>query len=80
MYDLRTGEYTGSRDATQRPSGEYMLETAGATLVTLPTGIPVGHVARWIEDAWGAVEDHRRHMDGCGHKEGGTPYWPPGDT
>ena len=36
MYDLKTGEYTGSRDATQRPSGEYILEATGATPVALP--------------------------------------------
>ena len=29
MYDLKTGEYTGSRDATQRPNGEYILEATG---------------------------------------------------
>ena len=36
MYDLKTGEYTGSRDATRRPNGEYMLEATGATPVALP--------------------------------------------
>ena len=40
MYDLKTGEYTGSRDATRRPNGEYMLEATGATPVALPAGIP----------------------------------------
>ena len=46
MYDLKTGEYTGSRDATQRPNGEYILEATGATPVALPASIPSGHVAR----------------------------------
>ena len=63
MYDLKTGEYTGSRDATRRPNGEYMLEATGATPVALPADIPAGHIARWTGDAWEAVEDHRQHMD-----------------
>lgn len=77
-YDLKTGEYTGSRDATQRPNGEYMLEATGATSVA--ADIPAGHIARWTGDAWETVEDHRQHMDERGRKEGGTPYWLPGDT
>ncbi len=80
MYDLKTGEYTGSRDATQRPNGEYILEATGATAVALPADIPAGHVARWNGDVWETVEDHRQHMDERGRKEGGTPYWLPGDT
>ena len=80
MYDPKTGEYTGSRDATQRPNGEYILEATGATPVALPASIPSGHVARWTGDAWETVEDHRQHMDERGRKEGGTPYWLPGDT
>ena len=80
MYDLKTGEYTGSRDDTQRPNGEYILEATGATPVALPASIPSGHVARWTGDAWETVEDHRQHMDERGRKEGGTPYWLPGDT
>ena len=75
MYDLKTGEYTGSRDATQRPNGEYILEATGATPVALPADIPAGHVARWTGEAWETVEDHRQHMDERGRKEGGTPYW-----
>ena len=80
MYDLKTGEYTGSRDATRRPNGEYVLEATGATPVALPADIPAGHVARWTGEAWETVEDHRQHMDERGRKEGGTPYWLPGDT
>ena len=80
MYDLKTGEYTGSRDATRRPNGEYMLGATGATPVALPADIPAGHVARWTGEAWETVEDHRQHMDERGRKEGGTPYWLPGDT
>ena len=51
MYDLVTGEYIGSRNATQRPNGEYILEATGATPVALPASIPSGHVARWTGDA-----------------------------
>ena len=80
MYDLKTGEYTGSRDATQRPNGEYILEATGATPVALPAAIPSGHVARWTGNVWETVEDHRQHMDERGRKEGGTQYWLPGDT
>ena len=80
MYDLKTGEYTGSRDATRRPNGEPILEATGATSVALPADIPAGHVARWTGEAWETVEDHRQHMDERGRKEGGTPYWLPGDT
>ena len=80
MYDLKTGEYTGSRDATQRPNGEYILEATGATPVALPADIPAGHVACWTGEAWETVEDHRQHMDERGRKEGGTQYWLPGDT
>ncbi|MFQ9490189.1 MAG: hypothetical protein ACLR0N_03835 [Bilophila wadsworthia] len=80
MYDLKTGEYTGSRDATRRPNGEYVLEATGATPVALPIAIPAGYIARWNGEAWETVEDHRQHMDERGRKEGGTPYWLPGDT
>ncbi len=80
MYDLKTGEYTGSRDATQRPNGEYILEATGATPVALPAVIPAGHIARWTGEAWETVEDHRQKMDEKGRKEGGTPYWLPDDT
>lgn len=80
MYDLKTGEYTGSRDATLRPNGEPILEATGATPVAPPVTIPEGHIARWNGEVWETVEDHRQHMDERGRKEGGTQYWLPGDT
>lgn len=80
MYDLKTSEYTGSRDATLRPNGEPILDATGATPVAPPADIPAGHAARWTGEAWETVEDHRQHMDERGRKEGGTPYWLPGDT
>ena len=80
MYDLTTGEYTGSREATLRPNGEPILEATGATPTPPPADLPAGHVARWTGEVWEAVEDHRQHMDERGRKEGGTPYWLPRDT
>lgn len=80
MYDLKTFEYTGSRDATQRPNGEYVLDATGATPVAPPADIPAGYAARWTGEAWETVEDHRQRMDERGRKEGGTPYWLPEDT
>lgn len=80
MYDLKTGEYTGSRDATLRPNGEPILEATGATPVAPPEVISAGHVARWTGKAWEVVEDHRQHMDERGRKEGGTQYWLAEDT
>lgn len=80
MYDLKTGEYTGSRDATLRPNGEPILEATGATPVAPPVTISEGHIARWNGEVWETVEDHRQHMDERGRKEGGTPYWLSEDT
>lgn len=80
IYDLTTGEYTGSRDATQRPNGEYVLEATGATPTPPPADLPAGHVARWTGEEWEAVEDHRQKMDERGRKRGGTPYWTKEDT
>ena len=80
MYDLKTGEYTGSRDATLRPNGEPILEATGATPVAPPADISAGHVARWTGKIWEVVEDHRQHMDERGRKEGGTQYWLAEDT
>ena len=80
MYDLKTGEYTGSRDATLRPNGEPILEATGATPVAPPADISAGHVARWTGKAWEVVEDHRQHMDERGRKQGGTQYWLAEDT
>lgn len=80
MYDLTTGEYTGSREATLRPNGEPILEATAATPTPPPADLPAGHVARWTGEAWETVEDHRQHMDERGRKQGGTPYWLPEDT
>lgn len=80
IYDLTTSEYTGSRDATQRPTGEYVLDATGATPVAPPSDIPKGSAARWTGTGWEIVEDHRQKMDERGRKEGGTPYWTKDDT
>lgn len=79
MFDMTTGEYTGSRDATQRYNGDFIIEATGATSVAPPSEIAAGHVARWTGNVWDLVEDHRQHMDEQGRKQGGTQYWMPDD-
>ena len=71
MYDLKTGEYTGSRDATLRPNGEPILEATGATPVALPADIPAGHVARWTGEAWETVEDTASTWTSVGARKAG---------
>lgn len=74
VYDLKTGEYIGDRDATRRPNDEYILKTTDTTLAALLASIPSGHVARWTGDAWEMAKNHRQHMDERGRKGGGTQY------
>ena len=45
MYDLKTGEYTGIREATHRPNGEYIFEATGTTPVSFPAAIPSGFLS-----------------------------------
>ena len=75
-YDLRTGEFTGSRPA-QVVNGKPLTKSACAATTPPPDAIPDGHVARWTGDAWEVVEDHRQHTDAAGGRQGGTPYWLP---
>jgi hypothetical protein len=79
MYDIKTGELTGSRPA-QVVGGREITRSASATTVAPPEDIPVGSIPRWTGVAWEIIEDHRQHMDGTGTKQGGTQYWLPGDT
>jgi hypothetical protein len=79
MFDLNTGEYTGNRPA-QVVGGKELTQSSTAVTTAPPAEIPAGHVARWTGAAWEIVEDHRQHMDDTGTKQGGTPYWLPGDT
>ncbi|MFQ8737782.1 MAG: hypothetical protein ACLSAH_18785 [Bilophila wadsworthia] len=78
MYDLKTGEYTGSRDATRRPNGSICWRRP-VRRPLLPADIPAGHIARWT-DAWEAVEDHRQHMDERGRKGRRDALLASGDT
>jgi hypothetical protein len=78
MYDLITGELIGSRPA-QVVGGKEITESSSATPVA-PPAIPDGHAARWTGSSWEVVEDHRQYLDDNGTKQGGTPYWLPGDT
>ena len=80
-YDLRTGEYTGSRAAQLRPHGEPVLLSGGATPTPPPAAVPAGHAVRWTGAAWEVVEDHRRTMDAQGRwvEGSGTPYWLPSE-
>ena len=77
VFDLKTREYAGARPAQTRPDGTPILECLAATPVAPPADVPDGHVARWAGNAWELVEDHRKHMDAAGGKQGGTPYWLP---
>lgn len=78
MFDLLTGELTGSRPA-QIVNYREITECANATPVPPPADVPAGHAARWTGAAWEIVEDHRQHMDERGTKQGGTAYWLPGE-
>lgn len=82
LYDPKTKEIVGQRDAAARPGGRgYVLQGTFATPVA-PPDIPEGYVARWTGEDWEVVEDHRQKVDAQGRKYGGTPYWLPaeGDT
>lgn len=78
LYDPKTKEVVGQRDATTRPGGKgYVLQGTFATPVAPPDDIPDGYAARWTGEDWELVEDHRQKMDEQGRKHGGTPYWLP---
>ena len=77
VFDPRTREYIISRPA-QVVGGKEITKSGTSTTIA-PPEIPAGHAARWNGAAWEIVEDHRRKMDDTGTKQGGTPYWLPGD-
>lgn len=82
LYDPKTKELLGQRDAAARPRERgYILQATFATPV-VPPDVPDGYAARWTGDEWELVEDHRQKLDEKGHKYGGTAYWLPaeGDT
>ena len=77
-FDLKTGEYTGSRPAQTRPDGTPITDCLGATPV-MPPDTGEGYTARWTGETWETVEDHRQKMDERGRKYGGTAYWLPAE-
>ena len=81
MYDPKTFEYTGTREATVLSNGREVTEAAFTTTVAVPE-VEEGYAARWTGTEWEVVEDHRQHYDETGVKQGGTAYWLPdeGDT
>ena len=79
VFDLITGELLYSRPA-QVVGGKEITESSSATATAPPADIPAGHIPRWTGSAWEVVEDHRQKPDKHGTKQGGTPFWLPGDT
>jgi hypothetical protein len=79
VYHLITGELLATRPA-QVVGGKEITVSTSATPVAPPSDIPDGHAARWTGETWETVEDHRRKTDANGSRQGGTPYWLPGDT
>lgn len=81
LYDPKTKELVGQRDATARPGGRgYILQGTFATPVAPPANVPAGYATRWTGEMWELVEDHRQKFEEKVGKYGGTPYWLPGDT
>ena len=75
LYDPKTKEFIGQRDAAARPGGRgYTLQATFATPV-VPPDVPEGYAARWTGEAWELVEDHRQKIDAQGRKHDGTAYW-----
>lgn len=79
MFNLKTGEYIGSRPAQLRPNGEAIIEVTGGTPVAIPD-VPEGKAAVWADTEWVLMDDNRQHMDAQGRKTGGTSYWLPEDN
>lgn len=79
FYDAKTHEYLKSAPAQLHPRTGEPLPALLATHVAPPeTGEKQAVV--WNGEAWDIVEDHRQHTNSQGVKEGGTPYWLPGDA
>ena len=58
LYDPKTKELLGQRDAAARPRERgYILQATFATPVA-PPDAPAGYAARWMGEAWELVEDH----------------------
>ena len=79
FYDGKTREFLRSAPAQPDPGTGAPLPALLATH-TAPPETGQKQAAVWNGEAWDIVEDHRQHVNSQGVKEGGTPYWLPGDT
>lgn len=79
FYDAKTHEYLKSAPAQLHPRTGEPLPALLSTH-TPPPETGEKEKAVWSGEAWEVVEDHRQHVNSQGVKEGGTPYWLPGDT
>ena len=79
FYDAKTHEYLKSAPAQLHPRTGEPLPALLSTH-TPPPETGEKEKAVWNGEAWDIVEDHRQHVNEQGVKEGGTPYWLPGDT
>ena len=79
MYDPKTREYKGSREA-QILNNKVITKSAYATTVE-PPAVDSGYIQVYnIEkNTWEIFEDHRQHLDKKGTKTGGTPFYLPED-
>lgn len=78
FYDGTTREYLRSAPAQLDPGTGNPLPALLATHIAPPeTGEK--QAAVWNGEAWDIVEDHRRHTNEQGVKEGGTAYWLPSE-
>ncbi len=76
FYDGKTREYLRSAPAQLHPRTGEALPALLATH-TAPPEMEEKQAAVWNGEAWEIVEDHRRHVNEQGVKEGGTGYWLP---
>ena len=79
FYDAKTREFLRSAPAQPDPGTGAPLPALLSTH-TPPPETGEKEKAVWSGEAWEVVEDHRQHVNSQGVKEGGTPYWLPGDT
>ena len=80
MYDPKTREYKGTRNA-QILNNKVITKSAYATKVE-PPAVDSGYIQVYnIEkNIWEIFEDHRQHLDEKGTKTGGTPFYLPEDN
>lgn len=78
FYDGKTREFLRSAPAQSDPGTGAPLPALLATHAA-PPETEEKQAAVWNGEAWEIVEDHRRHVNEQGVKEGGTPYWLPSE-